>query len=229
MKDCNDWCKKYFEVGQFRKCEEINTSGLVNMLVYIKRMEWLIHNFFRTDSITVLSALWCRCRSPGQHRLEVVLHHSSTFIWSIKQAHAQVSCTPKKLSVWQKTFSKVHSMATVTPAGEISPVSEDQKNKPSREVRRQVLQVKIRRCHASIQILHSEVQILHCSLPIHHAIYHTIDVNCTLVLCVFLLLFLFFSFILTVPLFFPSNIIQNMSLHSALPFNTSTSTLSGSE
>ena len=28
-----------FEVGQFRKSEVINTSGLVNMLVYSKRME----------------------------------------------------------------------------------------------------------------------------------------------------------------------------------------------
>ena len=40
--------------------------------------------------------------------------------------------------------------------------------------------------------------------------------------------FAVFYFILTVPLSFPSNIIQDMSLHSALLFNTPTSTLSGS-
>ena len=40
--------------------------------------------------------------------------------------------------------------------------------------------------------------------------------------------FAVFYFILTFPLSFPSNIIQDMSLHSALLFNTPTSILSGS-
>ena len=57
--------------------------------------------------------------------------------------------------------------------------------------------------------------------------YHTIYVNCTLVF-VFCVSCCFFNFILTVPLSFLSYIIQDMSLHSALLFNTPTSILSGS-
>ena len=67
---------------------------------------------------------------------------------------------------------------------------------------------------------------MYCSLPIHHAISHNL---CKLYTCFcFLCFLLFFYFILTVPLSFPSNIIQDMSLHSALLFNTPTSILSGS-
>ena len=56
--------------------------------------------------------------------------------------------------------------------------------------------------------------------------YHTIYINVHLFL--FSVFFVVFYFILTVRLSFPSNIIQDMSLHSALLFNTPTSTLSGS-